>query len=40
MVDLRNVYRRHEVEAAGLYYYSVGRPNSAGLPTIEVEAAE
>ncbi len=26
MVDLRNVYRRHEVEAAGFSYSSVGRP--------------
>lgn len=28
-VDLRNVYRRREVEAAGLVYTSVGRPESA-----------
>lgn len=27
-VDLRNVYRRQEAEAAGLAYYSVGRPIS------------
>lgn len=26
-VDLRNVYRQKEVEAAGLTYHSVGRPN-------------
>ena len=26
LVDLRNVYRRHEVEVAGFSYHSVGRP--------------
>jgi UDPglucose 6-dehydrogenase len=28
-VDLRNVYRRKEVEAAGLAYFSIGRPGNA-----------
>ena len=28
-VDLRNVYRRKEVEAVGLTYTSIGRPESA-----------
>jgi len=26
LVDLRNVYRRHEIEAAGFAYHSIGRP--------------
>jgi UDPglucose 6-dehydrogenase len=40
LVDLRNVYRRHEVEAAGLYYFSIGRPNWAGIGSVEADAAE
>lgn len=28
-VDLRNIYRRHEVERFGFSYFSVGRPNGA-----------
>lgn len=28
IVDLRNIYRREDVEAAGFIYQSVGRPNS------------
>jgi UDPglucose 6-dehydrogenase len=29
-VDLRNVYRQKEVDAAGFQYHSVGRPASHG----------
>ena len=39
-VDLRNVYRRHEAEAAGLDYVSVGRPNSIGFEPAAADAAE
>jgi UDPglucose 6-dehydrogenase len=37
-VDLRNVYRRGEVEAHGFAYHAVGRP--AGLAAAAFEAAE
>jgi UDPglucose 6-dehydrogenase len=39
-VDLRNVYRRREVEAHGFSYHSVGRPEGAELERIEAQAAE
>ncbi|MBN9334118.1 UDP-glucose/GDP-mannose dehydrogenase family protein [Devosia sp.] len=38
-VDLRNVYRRKEVEAAGLTYFSIGRPGSVADGTT-AQAAE
>ncbi len=34
-IDLRNVYRRQEVEAAGLDYISVGRPDNATGTTVD-----
>ena len=40
LVDLRNVYRRKEVEAAGLAYSSIGRPTDFWVPPGELEAAE
>ncbi|WP_294614550.1 UDP-glucose/GDP-mannose dehydrogenase family protein [uncultured Roseovarius sp.] len=40
-VDLRNVYRRHEVEAAGLAYTSIGRPNAGSFESVAAaDAAE
>jgi UDPglucose 6-dehydrogenase len=38
-VDLRNVYRRHEVEAHGFAYFSVGRPEGVDAASA-AEAAE
>jgi UDPglucose 6-dehydrogenase len=40
IVDLRNVYRRKEVEAAGFSYASIGRPDEANDAFFAVEAAE
>lgn len=40
LVDLRNVYRRKEVEAAGLSYSSIGRPTDVQMPPGALEAAE
>jgi len=37
-IDLRNVYRRKEVETAGLNYVSIGRPQ--GAPDTAAQAAE
>lgn len=39
-VDLRNVYRRKDVEAAGLVYSSIGRPTSAQVPPGDRAAAQ
>jgi UDPglucose 6-dehydrogenase len=39
-VDLRNVYRRHEVEAHGFRYFSVGRPAGAEMEQQQARAAE
>ena len=39
-VDLRNVYRRKDVESAGLSYSSIGRPAGATFHPAEAEAAE
>jgi UDPglucose 6-dehydrogenase len=39
LVDLRNIYRRSEIEARGFAYDSVGRP-AAGTKAALVEAAE
>ncbi len=41
VIDLRNVYAPDEMTAAGLTYYSIGRPptaESAGKPTVEQPA--
>jgi UDPglucose 6-dehydrogenase len=40
LVDLRNVYRRHEVEAAGFAYSSIGRPEDSGAHVGLTTAAE
>lgn len=40
LVDLRNVYRRHEVEAAGLSYVSVGRAQDVNEPDPHGVAAQ
>ena len=40
LVDLRNVYRRKEVEAAGFAYSSVGRPASLDDDAMELATAE
>jgi len=39
-VDLRNVYRSKDVEAAGLVYSSIGRPTSAQVPPGDRAAAQ
>jgi UDPglucose 6-dehydrogenase len=39
LVDLRNVYRRHEVEAAGFEYASVGRPEAGEFKVRETVTA-
>jgi UDPglucose 6-dehydrogenase len=40
LVDLRNVYRRKDVEGAGLIYESIGRPVAVELERLGEEAAE
>ena len=40
LVDLRNVYRRKEVEAAGFDYTCIGRPDDFDIARDAVEAAE
>jgi UDPglucose 6-dehydrogenase len=40
LVDLRNVYRHREVEAAGFSYVSVGRPLPGDFHHADVKAAE
>ena len=40
LVDLRNVYRHREVEAAGFTYVSVGRPTTADFCHADFQAAE
>jgi UDPglucose 6-dehydrogenase len=39
-IDLRNVYRRREVEAAGFTYHSIGRPGDGEAHIPESAAAE
>jgi UDPglucose 6-dehydrogenase len=40
IVDLRNIYRRKDVEAAGFRYESIGRPGGADDRLSAIEAAE
>ena len=40
LVDLRNVYRRKEVEAAGFNYWSVGQATARSFSVARVQAAE
>lgn len=39
-VDLRNVYRRHEVEAHGFTYHCIGSPAQNGAPNALASAAQ
>jgi UDPglucose 6-dehydrogenase len=40
LVDLRNIYRRAEVERFGFRYVSVGRPGEDSAARLPAEAAE